>query len=527
MSTLTLLPLISAICTFLLGVFIFLKGRKQASNIVFFFFSLCISVWLGGTSILLLNCKNTNLAIFWDRFVYFGVIFIPATCYHFSTVFTAVKKNKYLIAAAYIISGLFFVISRTDWFSYGLIQYSWGCHTKANLFHNLFLLDFAIFITPVFINLAHGLKTATGNIQKVQIKYVLVAFIVLGFGVVGFLPAYGINLYPFAYLCGLIAVVIITLAIVKHHLMNVKVIATEIFSVLISLILLFNALLSESSNTFILNFSLFLAISVLSVLLIKGVLKEVETREKLAALTDELQRANEDLKKLDRAKSEFISIASHQLRTPLSIIKGFISMLLEGSYGRLPAKAREILGKIDLSNERLTRLINDLLDLSRIEGGRMQFNWDFIPLTDLISSVADELRPQAEKKKLILKWDESSEKIYVRADEEKLRQVIMNLIDNAIKYTNEGAVELGLKKINQNIARFSVRDTGIGMDKDELALIFGKFVRGKKVPRLWTEGIGLGLYVARKILGEHNGKVWAESLGEGKGSTFYIEMPVY
>ena len=527
MNALSILPLLSAVCTLTLGIFVLAKNRKDITNVIFFLFSLFVSVWLGNTAFVFMSCSNEKMAIFWDRLVYFGVIFIPPTCYHFSALFSGIKKNKYLIALGYIISTFFFAISRTDLFVSQLIYYPWGCHTKAHLFHNLFVLSFAFFITLVFINLAKGLKKSTG-IQKIQIKYILVAFIILGFGVFGFLPAYGINLYPFTYLAGLIAVVIITYAILRHHLMNIKVITTEIFSILVSLVLLINALLSKSLNNFILNFSLFLAISFFSVLLIRSVLKEVKTREELAALTEKLQAANEDLKKLDKAKSEFISIASHQLRTPLSIIKGFASMLEEGSYVQMNEKAKDILGKIGSSSDRLTRLINDLLDLSRMEGGRMKFEWEFIKMDELVQSVVEELAPQAEKKGVNFKWlNQTPEKMYVRADKEKLRQVVMNLIDNAIKYTPKGFVEVKLVKTPENMARLAVKDSGIGMDQEEINMIFGKFMRGKKVPRLWTEGVGLGLYVARKILEEHKGNVWAESEGEGKGSTFFVEIPVY
>lgn len=527
MNALSILPLLSAVCTLTLGIFVLAKNRKDITNVVFFLFTLFVSVWLGSTAFVFMSCSNEKMAIFWDRLVYFGVIFIPPTCYHFSALFSGIKRNKYLIGLGYVVSIFFFAISRTDWFVSQLIYYPWGCHTKAHLFHNLFVLSFAFFITLVFINLAKGLKKSTG-IQKIQIKYILVAFIILGFGVFGFLPAYGINLYPFTYLAGLIAVVIITYAILRHHLMNVKVISTEIFSILVSLVLLVNALLSESLNKFILNFILFLAISFFSVMLIRSVLKEVKTREELAALTEKLQKANEELKKLDKAKSEFISIASHQLRTPLSVIKGFVSMIIEGSYGAVGEKQKEILAKVGANADRLTNLIDDLLDLSRMEGGRMQYKWEFISLTDLVNSVVEELKSEAEKKKLEFKWNPSiAEILYVRADQEKLRQVLMNLVDNAVKYTPEGSVEVKLVKTREGQARLSIKDTGIGMDKEDLGLIFGKFVRGKKVPRLWTEGSGLGLYIARKILEEHKGRIWAESEGEGKGSTFFVEIPVY
>jgi signal transduction histidine kinase len=163
-----------------------------------------------------------------------------------------------------------------------------------------------------------------------------------------------------------------------------------------------------------------------------------------------------------------------------------------------------------------------------MEGGRMKYEWNFINLAELTQSVVDELSPQADKKGLTFKYlNQAPEKMFVRADKDKLRQVIMNLIDNAIKYTPKGFVEVKLVKTPANMARLAVKDSGVGMDADEINLIFGKFVRGKKTPRLWTEGAGLGLYIARKILEEHKGNVWAESEGEDKGSTFFVEIPVY
>jgi len=240
--------------------------------------------------------------------------------------------------------------------------------------------------------------------------------------------------------------------------------------------------------------------------------------------TAELKKVNEDLLKLDKAKSDFISIASHQLRTPLSIIKGFISMLLEGSYGKMNKEVRDKLEKTYSSAERLVKLVDALLDLTHMEGGKMQFNYGKVNFSEMVQSVIGELAPQAEHKKLKLKLVRSDEPFFVWADGEKLRQVIMNLIDNAIKYTEKGCVSVFLEK-SGNACQFAVKDTGMGMQPDEITKLFQKFVRGANAPRLHTEGAGVGLYVAKKLIEEQKGQVWAESEGEGKGSTFFVRMP--
>jgi len=529
-----ILIIIAAVINSLLGFFVYSRNPRNKINQWFSIFVLSLVLWCISMLIYRLS-NNIQSAFLWAKVLYQVALFIPATFMYFTFTLPEGKidVSKYIriflwlppiilaILTAYsgqIITGVNFIPGQEN-------QILWGPYY---LVYNIY---FVVYFAILFFVLFRKLLSVSG-ITRVQIKFILLGtFIPSIFANVANLLLPTFKIFYFNWLGQVMTipmVAFVVYAILKHHLMSVKVITTEIFSILVSLILLVNTLLSRSLNDFILNLILFLAISFFSVLLIRSVLKEVKSREELAALSEKLQNANEELKKLDKAKSEFISIASHQLRTPLSIIKGFASMLEEGSYGQMNEKAKDILGKIGASSDRLTRLINDLLDLSRMEGGRMQFKWDFVKLDELVQSVVEELAPQAEKKGVNFKWlNQAPEKMFVRADKEKLRQVIMNLIDNAIKYTPKGFVEVKLVKTPENQARFSVKDSGIGMDQEEINLIFGKFVRGKKTPRLWTEGVGLGLYVARKILEEHKGNVWAESEGDGKGSTFLVEIPVY
>ncbi|KKT26211.1 MAG: hypothetical protein UW11_C0019G0022 [Parcubacteria group bacterium GW2011_GWA2_43_9b] len=240
--------------------------------------------------------------------------------------------------------------------------------------------------------------------------------------------------------------------------------------------------------------------------------------------TAELKFANEELQRLDQAKSDFISIASHQLRTPLTAIKGFASMVLEGDYGKVTKAVGDKIEKIFASSERLIRLVNDLLDLSHMEGGKMEFNFARVDFDAMVKSVVEELKPNAMKKKLKFGWQTPDSEFWVWADEQKLRQVAMNLIDNAIKYTQQGSVEVYLEH-KDGQAVMAVKDTGMGMHLGESEHLFEKFVRGSEASRYHTEGAGVGLYVAKKIIEEHKGEVWAESPGDGLGSTFFVRLP--
>jgi len=252
----------------------------------------------------------------------------------------------------------------------------------------------------------------------------------------------------------------------------------------------------------------------------------VKMEKEVEKATRDLRKANVQLKKLDAAKSEFISIASHQLRTPLTVIKGYISMMLEGNFGALTKPETESLEKVFLSNERLIQLVENLLNVSRIESGRLQFDFKQIDLNNMVASVVEELSGNAKKKNLILQYKPPAEPLpKFKLDEEKIRQVVMNLIDNGLKYTKQGSITIKLELVNNKV-KFSVADSGMGIRPEDMGNLFKKFSRGTGTSLIHTEGTGLGLYVARMMVEAHHGKIWAESDGEGKGSRFCFELPI-
>jgi len=240
--------------------------------------------------------------------------------------------------------------------------------------------------------------------------------------------------------------------------------------------------------------------------------------------TIELVNANQKLTKLDMAKSEFISIASHQLRTPLTVIKGYISMILEGNFGALTEGEKISLVKVYESNERLIQLVEGLLNVSRIESGRLQFAFAEKDLGELVQSVFEELETTASKKGLLFSLKRPAKLPLVRIDEEKMRQVVMNLMDNAIKYTKKGSVTVTLRKKDEGV-EFCVSDSGMGVNAEDMKNLFKKFSRGTDSSLVHTEGTGLGLYVVKEMLKAHSGKAWVESGGVGRGSKFYFWLP--
>jgi signal transduction histidine kinase len=314
--------------------------------------------------------------------------------------------------------------------------------------------------------------------------------------------------------------------IVRYKAFNIKMLATN--ALVAALVILIGSeyfFTDNPTNIILIGVTLILALG-FGYLLIKSVKLEVQRKEELQTMSDKLAMANDQLRKLDNAKSEFISIASHQLRTPLTAIKGFISLLLEGSYGKVSAKHRDVLNKIYLSNERLIALVEDLLNLSRIESGRMEYNYEKVKLEDVCQEVFDTFIIRAKDHKLDFKL-KMPEKLLsqVMTDRGKIREVISNLVDNALKYTPKGGVTISLAEAD-GFVRVSIKDTGIGIPQEELPYLFAKFSRGKDVGRLNAVGTGLGLHVGKSMVEAMGGRILAESEGAGKGSTFIVEVPV-
>lgn len=248
-------------------------------------------------------------------------------------------------------------------------------------------------------------------------------------------------------------------------------------------------------------------------------------KKEVERATKELRVANDNLKQLDKAKTEFISIASHQLRTPLSGIKGYLSMLADGDFSKLSNKQQEVVEDVFRNTERLIRLVNVFLNVSRIESGRLKLERSNFDLIKLIQESVRELQTDANKKKLLLEFNSNQKEIKINADRDKLQDVILNLIDNAIKYTTQGKISVqAILKNNQ--VQISVADTGVGIEPAEIKNLFDKFTRGKKIAQINTSGSGLGLFIAKKIIELHHGKIWIESAGKNQGSSFIFEIPL-
>ena len=271
---------------------------------------------------------------------------------------------------------------------------------------------------------------------------------------------------------------------------------------------------------------IFLLFFILGYYLIKKFQEESAKRKKAEKLVEEWE-------KLTRAKDQFLLSLQHHLRTPLTPIKGYLEKILEGTYGREENPViKEKLIEMKKLADTLYSLIESLLDIQELRMGKKVLNLEDCQIENLIEGIIEELKPQAEQKGLYLKYEPLTRTggrgPKMKLDKKRIGEAIWNLIDNAIKYTNRGGVTIRLKIKDQKL-NIGVADTGIGMEKKEIDYFLqGKlFERSEEAKKLYGPGRGIGLSIVIEFIKAHGGKIWAESEGWGKGTTFWIELPTY
>lgn len=543
MSFFALSALTNAIISTLLGFFVFWKNKRERLNQTFSIF--CFSTAFWSYAYYLWQISNDNItAYFWCRILMLGAIFITITYLHFTFVLLhREKRKKTFLIFSYLLFFSFFLLNI---FTNKIVS-----HVEPLLVFKFWPIAGSLFFIFLFFWVSYALYAAvllfnyvkqTSGQEKRKIGYILLGTIIgYGGGITNYFLWYYIPILPVGNISTSFYLAIVAYAIVKYELINIKVVATQVLAwglVVITMLEVFNV---KNLNDFIYKIIVLVVTLFFAIFLIRSVLKEVSRREQMerlarqlseankkrARINKQLEKANKQLKKLDEAKSEFISIASHQLRTPLTAIKGYGSMLLEGDFGEIKdSKHKDAIEKMFISNNRLISLVENLLNISRIESGRLRFDFKDQQLEALVEDVFNNFQQSAKNAGLFLKLKKLGKPLSpVYMDDEKIRQVVLNFIDNAIKYTRKGGIVVHLYEEDKQVF-CKVEDTGMGVNKEDQKKLFQKFARGKDAFLVNTEGSGLGLYVAQMMIASHKGNIWVESEGMGKGSNFCFSLPV-
>ncbi len=510
----------------LVGFFVFFKNRQDISAKILFYLTLLFSVWSLLDIITWMSHDGRLISLSWI-FIYLFEALVFAYSLYFVYVFVKQKDaslTKKIIVALFLLPIIIFGSSKysVEYFDIASCE-----PIQGNLIYYLYFFEiiFSVFIITFLIK--SYIQSVEESRKKILYLSVGIILFLLAFSwtnIVGNLTTnweitqYGLFGMP-------VFMAFLAYLIVRYKAFNIKLIGAQ--ALVVSLIILVGSqffFIQNNTNRILTGVTLALIIG-FGWILIKSIRLEVQRKEQLQEMSDKLAQANDQLRTLDNAKSEFISIASHQLRTPLTAIKGFISLLLEGSYGKIDEKPKDIINKVYQSNERLIDLVEDLLSLSRIESGRMEYKFEKVKMEDVCQEVYDTFVIRAKERNLDFDFVLPKKPLTeAMTDRLKIREIVSNLVDNAIKYTPKGGVKLKVTKEKEGI-RVAVTDTGIGVPEEEKPYLFSKFSRGKDITRLNTGGTGLGLHVGKRMIEDLHGKLWVESKGEGRGSTFFVEVP--
>ncbi|NQT75908.1 MAG: PAS domain-containing protein [Candidatus Omnitrophica bacterium] len=260
-----------------------------------------------------------------------------------------------------------------------------------------------------------------------------------------------------------------------------------------------------------------------------GITRDITHRAHVKSLQEEKERIQKKLNALEEVtnmKSEFVSVVSHELRTPLAIIKEAVLLLFEQLVGPINPKQKEILSKAKNNVERLKNIVDELLDISRIERGTLNLHYSLLNLNDLLRDSSDFFRKLAQEKGIRLEYALPREQVNIFVDAGRINQIVSNLISNAIKFTEEnGEIRIEAKILEAKV-RIGVMDTGIGIAKHDLPNLFKKFVQASKSESAERKGVGLGLAIVKELVGKHGGEIWAESR-LGVGTKLYFTLPLF
>lgn len=569
--------LILVVCIILMVVLtfvVFKHGKQNISNKIFGFFIISALAWIFTNLIANLSCSNQGIdLLLWTKLSLVGPVFLPILLNLFAGSF---PENKIALSKVYIFIlgaitlGILLLIptdlnvKSVQVMNYKTCEFSFSPGPLYTFF-TLYLL-FGIF-TTAYILIKKYLKGQI--IEKLQIKYVLIGLIssvLVGVLISAILPMFGysqlINIGPAA---SLFFIGFTAYAIIKHQLLDIRLIVAETVTYLVIIVLTIEIFFSRTFVEGLFRFLFLLIMGYGGYVLIRSMKREIQFRMELQEMAEQLSHANSHLKELDRMKTEFVSLASHELLTPVSAIEGYLSMLLDEKLAKVDdPKAVHYMDRVYRSAKRLARLVTDMLNVSRIEEGRLLVEKKEVSLAGLITQTIDELKFKAEDAKQKIAF-EAQNHWETFADPDKLKEILVNLIGNSIKYSKgPGTItvsvetaptsEVGARwqKVEEEIKAgplddqeaiksatderlrrlvgekqilIHIKDEGIGIPREELPRLFKKFHRVGDYSRAESQGTGLGLYISRALVELHHGRIWADSEGHSKGSIFTFSLP--
>lgn len=500
-----------------LTVFIIRGNYRKPTNILLGIYLATLSLW----ALALIGTQYGPSYMVWlycTKGTYTAGLIIAASFYLFAIAFPEeILPRKRTIILVYAISLLYIAalfISPT-FLTERIVVHDWGNSAELNTPEYLiFVAIFCFLYLGGLIRIWYKWFRASGIVRT---RLLVIAAGVTATGIGGLyydiiLASPFIDQFQYIWtgpLFNTVMAVLIMYSVLRLRLFNAKVIVTELLISLLWVFTLLRALVASEPREQFLNGALFLFSLVIGSLLVHSVRREVEQRERIEQLSNE--------------KSEFMSFASHEIRNPITAMRGYASLIADGTTGETNQATKDAAQTILVTGNQVLMLIAQFLDKSKLELGQIAYAKDKFDLGKSVSVVVDGFVPHASQKNLYLKKEFDQPDLQVIADETKLKEVIGNLIDNSIKYTPTGGITVSVAKHN-GMGRVTISDTGVGIPKETIPHLFQKFSRAD-AQKMNLKGTGLGLFLGKQFIEGMGGKIWVESGGEGQGSRFIVEVP--
>lgn len=498
------------ICSIAFALLLYSRDRSSKVNQVWLRMSLVIGFW--GLGLYGVTSSTTaESALVWQYLLDISAIFIPVFFLEFILALIGKPAKNVTWTVGLVATGIAF-LSTTSLFKLGMTTHYGFFWINPGSLYSIFPAFFIIVTIIALTYLITAYRARPADILfRHQARTTLIAG-VIGFtgGVTNFFPQ-AFNIYPFGNYFVILYVFLMSYGVLRYKLFNAKIISAQLFSAALVLVFLFRLLLPNSLGDWVLNFALFILASVFSIFLVKSVYREVEQREKIESLAGQLQN--------------FIHFLSHEIKGILGKNKAYFAAVLEGDFGVMPNEILPVTKQALKDTDASVDMVVNILRSSDLKNGKMTMNKANFDLKAEIANLLDGFRGDVTDKGLKFEAKLEDGDFTLVGDKENLiSHVIKNLLANALTYTLSGSIEVGLKRTGGKIV-FHTKDTGIGLSTKTKTNLFTEGGKGEEALKTNVHSTGYGLYFAKGIVDAHGGKIWAESDGPGKGSSFFVELP--
>lgn len=519
----TKLLFITTFVNSVLSLFV-LFGKRDRTNIVYSLFVLFASMWSVGLA-LFIGEVNLNVSLVLANFYYFAAAGIPAFFLYFTLIFPnenrVVKKSVLYIFLPLITFGILVILNKKFLIN-EVYKTNWGKDVIFNFnIYFIYTVYFVVYVLASYYNLFRSYQLAKNKDEINQIR-LLVAGTLIGFvfGMLFNLVLPILGNYRLIWLGPVFSfsmVVSIAYSINKYHLFNIKVVATQLLVFMLWLFILIRTLISTTLIDQVTNGSLLLVTVIVGIFLVRSVIKEVRLRE-------ELNESNQKLKEANEGQVSLMHFMNHQVKGRFGNAKNIFAELLTNDYGEMPKDAKPLLEKgLDEVNMGIDYVQNVLRGASA-ENGKIPYDMKPIDFKPILETSFAKEKERAEAKGLRISLEIKDGEYLMQGDARQLGEAVRNLIDNSINYTQNGCIDVSMSGDKYAI-KLLVKDTGVGIIESDKPDLFKSGIRGTDSLKINVNSTGYGLAFVKGVVDAHKGRVWAESEGKGKGSTFFVELP--